>query len=89
MRQLWAASLDTERSIAAEWWYFWDELAAVIAIDPSVATISERLVAIDDLGVTVEREDGVPASVASAADRNDSNSSSSRPSPAASSRPCS
>ena len=69
VRQLWAASLDTERSIASEWWYFWDELAAVIAIDPSVATISERLVTIDDRGVTREHEDGARALVASAADR--------------------
>ena len=68
VRQLWAASLGTERSIAAEWWYFWDELAAVIAVDPAVATISERKVAIDDLGVTTQHENGVPALVASAAD---------------------
>ena len=68
VRQLWAASLGTERSIAAEWWYFWDELAAVIAVDPTVADISERSVAIEDSGVTVEADIGVSALVASAAD---------------------
>jgi inosine-uridine nucleoside N-ribohydrolase len=68
VRQLWAASLGTERSIAAEWWYFWDELAAVIAVDPSVATITERTVTIDDSGVTTDHEDGTPALVASTAD---------------------
>ncbi len=68
VRQLWAASLDTERSITSEWWYFWDELAAVIAVDPSVATMSQRSVALLDSGVTVESDDGVTALVASAAD---------------------
>jgi len=69
VRQLWTASLDTPRSIASEWWYFWDELAAVVAVDASVATISERSIAMEDSGATVEREDGVPALVASAANR--------------------
>ena len=69
MRQLWTASLGTEQSLDAEWWYFWDELAAVIAVEPSVATIAERTVAIDDSGATVEREDGATVSVASAADQ--------------------
>jgi pyrimidine-specific ribonucleoside hydrolase len=68
VRQLWAASLDTERSITSEWWYFWDELAAAIAVDPSVATMSQRSVALLDSGVTVESEDGAPALVAGAAD---------------------
>jgi inosine-uridine nucleoside N-ribohydrolase len=68
VRQLWEASLGTERSIAAEWWYFWDELTAVIAVDPSAATTSERSVGVEDSGATIERDDGVTASVASAAD---------------------
>ena len=68
VRQPWATSLDTERSIAAQWWYFWDELTAEIAVDTSIATISVRPVVVCDNGVTVQHDAGTPALVASAAD---------------------
>ena len=66
VRQLWAANLD---SITSDFWYFWDELAAVVAVDPSVATIEQIPVSMEDSGATVESGRGVVASVAVAADQ--------------------
>lgn len=65
VRQLWAANLS---SITSDFWYFWDELAAVVAMEPSVATIEKLPVVMADSGATLTRDDGVMASVATAAD---------------------
>jgi pyrimidine-specific ribonucleoside hydrolase len=56
--------------------YHWDELAAVIAIDESVATFEDRSLTINDSGApnegaTVEALDGRPVRVAVDADRAD------------------
>ena len=65
VRQLWSAGLDL---ITSDGWFFWDELAAVIAVDASVATISEHNLSIDDDGATVVDEGGTSVRVATAAD---------------------
>ena len=66
VRQLWAASLST---ITSDGWYFWDELAVVAAVDPSVVSVVPRRVSVDDGGATVTTSDAVEVSVAIAADR--------------------
>jgi len=65
VKQMWAAGLDT---ITSDGWYLWDELAAVVAMDPTVATIEDHNVAVLDDGSTVIDDDGVPARVATSAD---------------------
>ena len=66
VRQLWDANL---ASITSDFWYFWDELAAVVAVEPSVATIEQVAVVMEDSGATVARDGGVLASVATSADQ--------------------
>ena len=48
--------------------YHWDELAAVIAVDESVATLEERSLIINGAGATVEDPSGRTTRVAIAAD---------------------
>jgi inosine-uridine nucleoside N-ribohydrolase len=48
--------------------YHWDELAAVVARDESVATIEERLLTIDDGGATIDDPAGRMTRVATSAD---------------------
>ncbi len=48
--------------------YHWDELAAVVAIDESVATLEERSLVVDTAGATIEDPSGRVTRVAVAAD---------------------
>ncbi len=65
VRQLFAANLG---AITSPGWFFWDELAAVAAIDESVVTIEEMTISVDDAGATLADPDGAPIRVAVAAD---------------------
>jgi inosine-uridine nucleoside N-ribohydrolase len=65
VRQLWDANFDL---ITSPGWFFWDELAAVVAVDETVATISERALTVDDDGATLPDDDGVVVRVATSAD---------------------
>ncbi len=48
--------------------FMWDELAAVLTVQPEVATWSERSIVVDDDGSTVESPDGTVVQVAVGAD---------------------
>ncbi len=48
--------------------FMWDELAAVIAVQPEVASWDERSILVDDDGSTVESPDGTVVKVAVGAD---------------------
>ena len=48
--------------------FMWDELAAVLTVQPEVATWSERSIVVEDDGSTVESPDGTPVQVAVGAD---------------------
>jgi inosine-uridine nucleoside N-ribohydrolase len=67
VHQLWAAKLDL---ITAPGRYFWDELAAVAALDADIISTERRTIRIADNGATVQDDDGVAVAVAIRADRN-------------------
>ncbi len=48
--------------------FMWDELAAVLAVQPEVATWSERSIVVEDDGSTVESPEGMIVKVAVGAD---------------------
>ena len=51
-----------------DYMFMWDELAAVLAVQPEVATWSERTVVVEDDGATVESPEGTLVKVAVDAD---------------------
>ncbi len=61
-----AATLDSLASL--DGMFMWDELTAVLAVQPEVATWSERSIVVEDDGSTVESPAGVAVQVAVGAD---------------------
>ena len=57
-----AATLDSLAGLGGM--YMWDELTAVLAVQPEVATWSERSIVVEDDGSTVESTAGVAVQVA-------------------------
>lgn len=65
VRQLYAANLEV---ISSDGWYFWDELAAVVATDEAVATLEPMTLVMDESGGTRPDPAGTTVQVATAAD---------------------
>jgi pyrimidine-specific ribonucleoside hydrolase len=65
VRQLHAANIDV---ISSEGWFFWDELAAVVATDPAVVVLREMVLGVDAAGATTRDPAGMSVLVATAAD---------------------
>ena len=57
-----------QRCTSLDYLFMWDELAAVLTVQPEVATWSERSIVVEDDGSTVESPDGTPVQVAVGAD---------------------